>query len=112
MAFLRVVTRGNFELATQVEYCEIADYQLGICDIHVHQGPPSRMAGQKIFGPALRTGMPKTPLIETMLSIDNSGMLTSVEIRVIGAWIGADVLGLYVHASEKAPAQLKYHVHL
>jgi hypothetical protein len=46
------VTFGNEELARQVEYCEIADYDVtGWCDVNVLDGPAT--LNHRVDGPAL-----------------------------------------------------------
>jgi hypothetical protein len=83
-AFLRVVTQGFPELESQIESCEVTDYDpTGWCYVHVTCGPPSPTANP-VDGPTLKTGDPNNPFVETILWTNDAGMLKSVEVVEYG----------------------------
>ena len=80
-AFLRLVTFGYPELAAQIENCEVDDFDLdGYCDIRIMSGPPSATKNTMYDGPSLVPELPYKPSIETILWVDDSGYLSSVEV--------------------------------
>jgi len=83
-AFLRVVTSGHPEIESQIESCQIADYDSsGWCDVLVSDGRPSP-EGYHVDGPQLKRGDPENPSLyfSTMFSLDDNGMLTAIEFIV------------------------------
>ena len=79
-AFLRLVTFRYPELAAQIEDCEVDDFDLeGYCDVRVMSGPPSVTKNTMLDGPALAAELPQNSDIETILWVDDSGYLSSVE---------------------------------
>lgn len=103
-SFLQIVTLGYPELEAQVMSCEVDDYDSdGYCDIHVISGPPSPVKGS-CDGPSLREA-PHLPEVDTILWINNEGLLESVEI--VG--YGAPVDNIYERFVEGAKAsKLRY----
>jgi hypothetical protein len=105
-AFLRIVTVGYPELQAQVESCVVADYDPdGYCDIRISNGPPSPKRRGYCQGPSLETGIPRSPLIETLLWINEDGMLVNIEFLEVGEPIGDIYQHFVVGAAE---SKLRY----
>ncbi|MDQ6925490.1 MAG: hypothetical protein M3154_04545 [Candidatus Eremiobacteraeota bacterium] len=76
---LRIVTLGYPELEAQIECCEVAEYDPpGYCDVHVLSGPPCP-GPDHCDGPSLSIKIPMIAYIETILWIDERGMLANIE---------------------------------
>ena len=109
--FLRIVTRDYPELASQVESCEIADYDsTGWCYLRPLGGLPSPIR-YHAEGPDVRTATAEAPLIGTIIWTDRLGMLESIEILAYGgreAHGEQAPYGLFVDAAEKEPSLLRY----
>ena len=107
-AFLRAVTDGYPELREQIESCLVADYDsTGYCDVHILAGPPTPKRMHRYNGPSLVNDAPDSPLIETILLVDQRGFLDNVEIVDYGGQRD-DVYQAFVTAA--AESRLTYHV--
>jgi len=111
-AFLRVITRGYPDLESQIEPCEIAEYDpLGWCHIRTVGGRPSQIR-HNAEGPQVQTGRSDVPLIGTIMWTNIAGMLESIEILEYG--IGRLFRGdetpyrLFVNAAAASPSRLQY----
>jgi hypothetical protein len=106
-AFLRAVTDGHRELREQIESCLVADYDPdGYCDVKILGGPPSPKRMDKYMGPSLVNG-PNSPLVDSILWVDERGFLDNVEIVEYGARSG-DVYERFVSAATES--RLTYHL--
>ncbi len=84
LAFLRIVAQGYPEIEQQVAHCQITDYNLtGWCDVNVLAGPSSPIR-YLAPGPAARTVGPDGSefFVDTILTVNDAGMLYTVEIVV------------------------------
>ncbi len=106
-AFLRIVTLDYPESAAQIENCEVDDYDLtGYCDVRICSGTPSHAKNAMCDGPSLPAQPPCIPLVDTILWIDDSGYLRSIEVVVYGEPLD-DVYQRFVKAASRA--ELQYH---
>jgi hypothetical protein len=108
-AFLRVVTRGYPELESQIESCEMADYDpTGWCYVRVRGGTPSPIH-QYADGPSLITGERRLPdlCLETILWTNEQGILHTIEIVNYLDSVVENPLRAFVDAAAK-PSGLKY----
>ncbi len=102
-SFLRIASRGHAEIERQIESCRVADYDpTGWCDVLVLTGPPSPIRFHA-DGPALRRGDSEYPdlFVQTMLNVNEAGMLESVEIVHYAGTMPATPYGLFVEAAHR-----------
>jgi hypothetical protein len=108
LAFLRAVTDGYPELREQIESCLVADYDPdGYCDVQILGGPPTPRRMAQYEGPSLVSDIPDSPLVDTILWVDQRGFLDNVEIVDYGARRD-DAYQRFVTAA--AESRLTYHV--
>ncbi len=122
--FLRVVTRGYFELEQQIESCEISDYGLvGFCYVNVLAGPPSpelSMANGPVLDLTqldrhcfaitndLQMADPQVYCVIVSLTTDRAGMLSDIEVVSCGDGYVIDPYRLFVDAAATASPALTY----
>ena len=109
LAFLRAVTHGFPELETQIESCEVANFDpTGWCYVCAPSGPPSPVVSPA-DGPTLKGNDPNNPFVEILLWTNNAGMLKSVEIVDYGRGPSLDnPYQLFVDAAKNGSLEYRF----